>query len=189
MKSWYKRLVMLLATAAMMNMAACYGSFGLTKKVYKFNGSLGGPLIKSIVFWALLILPVYEIAFVADFFILNVLEALTGSNPLAQGEKRVIEKDGVTAVLSSPRPGVVVIESQGMIMEANESGAIITDQAGQTVATITTNEDGSATMRANGEVKEIPAGELSHLGVLTQEVLSGAKTERHIIEAASQSVR
>ena len=188
--NWYKRLVVLLAvTAFTSTMLSCYGSFGLTKKVYKFNGGLGGPLVKTVVFWALLIVPVYEIAFTADFFVLNVLEALTGSNPLAKGEVRKIEKDGIAAEISSPRPGVLVVKTQGMVIEATESGAVMTDESGALLGSLTPNSDGSATLKANGVVTQIPVERVNELNTLTEQALAGEKTEPHLIDTIRQTTR
>lgn len=64
----------------------CYGKFALTKKVYDWNGGLGNKFLKSIVFWALVIIPVYEVAGLADVVIFNLLEFWTGSNPIASAQ-------------------------------------------------------------------------------------------------------
>jgi len=61
----------------------CYGSFALTKKIYKWNGSLGNKWVKSIVFWVLEIVPVYEVCAWVDVVVLNTIEFWLGSNPLA----------------------------------------------------------------------------------------------------------
>jgi hypothetical protein len=76
----------------------CYGSFNLTKKVYKWNGSLGDKWINSIVMIALTIVPVYSLAVAADAIVLNLVEFWTGSNPMAMqaGDKeiRTVTVDG-----------------------------------------------------------------------------------------------
>lgn len=44
---------------------------------------MGGKFIKSLVFWVLLVIPVYEVAGFIDFIILNLIEFWIGTNPLA----------------------------------------------------------------------------------------------------------
>jgi hypothetical protein len=76
----------------------CYGSFNLTQKVYKWNGSLGDKWINSIVMVALTIVPVYQISLAADGIVFNLIEFWTGSNPVAMqpGDKeiRIVTVDG-----------------------------------------------------------------------------------------------
>ncbi len=61
----------------------CYGKFALTQKLYGWNGSLGNKFVNTIVFWAFIVLPVYEVFAFVDFVALNLIEFWSGSNPLA----------------------------------------------------------------------------------------------------------
>lgn len=76
----------------------CYGGFMATRKIYNWNGTLGNKWVKTIVMWALVIIPVYPIASLADIVILNTLEFWTGSNPLAmkagEVETQLVRRDG-----------------------------------------------------------------------------------------------
>lgn len=87
--------------------SGCYGSFTLTKKVYNWNGTMGSKVMKSVVMWGLYIIPVYGIAGAADLFILNVLEFLQGSNPMAmnEGEQdiKIVQKDGNTYQITASK--------------------------------------------------------------------------------------
>jgi hypothetical protein len=68
---------------------SCIGSFHLTKNLYDWNkNEVGGKWGQELVFLAFIILPVYELALLADGIVLNSIEFWTGSNPLAmkQGE-------------------------------------------------------------------------------------------------------
>lgn len=64
-------------------LSSCYGSFGLTKKVYQFNGTFGNKWLKSILM--LLGSPVYGFGIAADVLVFNLLEFWTGSSPVASG--------------------------------------------------------------------------------------------------------
>jgi len=79
-------LMAIALSATLIMQSGCYGSFGLTKKVYEFNGSVGDKFLNTIVFWAFCILPVYEIAGTLDVVIFNLLEFWTGSNPIAMND-------------------------------------------------------------------------------------------------------
>ena len=68
--------------------SGCMGSWGLTKKVYNWNdGATGNKFIDNILFWLLGI--VYCVTVWVDFFILNLVEFWTGSNPLAMAPGEV----------------------------------------------------------------------------------------------------
>ncbi|MFH0989640.1 MAG: DUF3332 family protein [bacterium] len=58
-----------------------FGSFTLTKKVYKWNGSIGDKWINELVFLVFLAVPVYEIAGTIDVLILHTIEFWSGKNP------------------------------------------------------------------------------------------------------------
>lgn len=67
----------------LISQSGCFGSFGLTKKVYEFNQGVGGKLVNQLVFWGLCAVPVYEVASFLDLFVFNLIEFWTGSNPVA----------------------------------------------------------------------------------------------------------
>lgn len=88
-------------------LVSCYGSFALTKKVYEWNGTVGDPLVNTLVMWGLIIIPVYEVAALADFWILNTIEHWTGSNPLAmkEGDKeiKIVKKNGKSIKITASK--------------------------------------------------------------------------------------
>lgn len=93
-----KTLIALLSVFSMTMATNCYGGFVATKKIYNWNGGLGNKWVNSIVMWVMIIVPVYPIAGIVDFLILNTLEFWTGSNPLAmkdgQVETQIVKRDG-----------------------------------------------------------------------------------------------
>lgn len=80
-----KRLLIALSITGMLaTTAGCYGSFALSKKVHTWNGTVSGDkFVHTLVFWALIIVPVYEVSMLADGLVFNTIEFWTGSNPLA----------------------------------------------------------------------------------------------------------
>lgn len=67
---------------------ACFGSFSLTRKLHAWNDSLGNKFVETLVFWGLLIIPVYGLFTLGDGIIFNVIEFWTGSNPVASATPR-----------------------------------------------------------------------------------------------------
>jgi len=73
----------LLLTASAVFFTGCYGSFDLTKKVYKWNGTMGNKYIKEAVFLGLNIIPVYSVSLFIDGIFLNSVEFWTRKKLLA----------------------------------------------------------------------------------------------------------
>jgi len=73
---------------AMVSLQGCYGKMALTKKVYRVNGEVHDKFLRSLVSWAFIIVPVYQISVLVDFVIFNTIEFWSGTNPVAQGEKQ-----------------------------------------------------------------------------------------------------
>jgi hypothetical protein len=69
-----------------MTTTGCFGKFALTRQISGWNDGLGNKFVKTIVFWGLLIVPVYEVCFAADYFVLNLIEFWTGSNLIADAD-------------------------------------------------------------------------------------------------------
>lgn len=80
----FRRVVVLsLALCALAPLSGCIGSFALTKMVFEWNRGLGPWFVQEIVFLVFIILPVYNITVLVDAVILNLIEALTGGNPMS----------------------------------------------------------------------------------------------------------
>jgi hypothetical protein len=79
MKKHAATLVVAAALAA--SQPACYGSYGATKALNRWNGTLGSPVVNSVVHFGLWVIPVYPLAIVGDWLIFNNVEFITG-NPV-----------------------------------------------------------------------------------------------------------
>jgi hypothetical protein len=95
------------AALFMLIQTGCFGSFGLTKEVYKFNSKVGSKWVNELVFLVFCAVPVYEIAGFVDVVILNSIEFWTGSNPMAmapgQSETQQVKFDGKLYNLTATR--------------------------------------------------------------------------------------
>jgi hypothetical protein len=80
--------------------SSCIGSFGLSNRLLEWNKNIDSKFVNELVFIAFWIIPVYEVAALADVLVLNSIEFWSGSNPVADtGNIQKIEtKDGVYAI-------------------------------------------------------------------------------------------
>ncbi len=77
--------------------SGCYGGFPLTKALYKFNGEIKingnestNRVAQSVVMVVLVIVPIYQLAALADALIVNSIEFWTGKDPLKAGAEPAI---------------------------------------------------------------------------------------------------
>ncbi len=117
---------MLVALAPLM--LSCYGRFPMTHAVYHMNNSIGrdigesrtgDKLAKSVAFWVLVIIPVYEVAMVGDAIILNLVEFWTGDS-VDIGSAQ--ESDGVRVALQP------TADRREAVLTVSHDDALITEQ-------------------------------------------------------------
>lgn len=150
-----KQLVVatVVALSASMMMQSCIGSFALYNKVKDWNDHVGTKFVNEIVFVAMWILPVYELSFAADLFILNSIEFWSGENPALAQTKVVDGKDAKYLVAS------------------NEEGYTITNMKTKQVTRFNFDvKDNSWSIENNGEeVKLFTFVDDTHVDVLTRD--------------------
>ncbi len=79
--------IMSVMLASSMVLTSCFGEFALVHKVYNWNDTVvDNAFVKTLLFYAMNIIPVYGIASAVDYFILNLVEFWSGSNPLAMND-------------------------------------------------------------------------------------------------------
>ena len=148
-------LVTVVALMASMTMQSCIGSFALFNKVKSWNDHVGDKFVNELVFVAMWILPVYELSFAADLFILNTIEFWSGENPaLAQAEAKVI--DGKDAQY---------------LVARNENGYSITNMTTKQVTRFNFDAtDNSWSVENNGQdVKLFTFVDDTHVNMLTRD--------------------
>lgn len=150
-----KQLVVatVVALSASMMMQSCIGSFALYNKVKDWNEHVGTKFVNEIVFVAMWILPVYELSFAADLFILNSIEFWSGENPALAQTKVVDGKDAKYLVAS------------------NEEGYTITNMKTKQVTRFNFDaKDNSWSIENNGEeVKLFTFVDDTHVDALTRD--------------------
>lgn len=108
----------LLVTAAPVLMASgCYGSFPLTRTVYEVNGEITDEkIIHSIVLWIFILLPVYGLAMLVDFVVLNLVEFWSGDEvEISQVET----EDGAVIALgpgAEPNVAILTVSREGEVL-------------------------------------------------------------------------
>ena len=136
----FRPTVVAATVAASLAMTGCYGKFALTKKLYNFNGSIGNKFAAQVVFWAFVIVPVYEVCAFVDTVVFNLIEFWSGGNPIAmkdgETQERVVEADGQRVKLTfSDRGQTVRIDGAGKsyVLRVEDSGATLRTADGQLV--------------------------------------------------------
>jgi len=120
--------------------SGCFGKFQLTRKLYDINKSVDEKFTRSAVTWLFVIIPVYGVTALLDFFVFNVIEFWSGENPVAEG----------------PSTKVYVRADESVVMSMEREG-------GATVATIARYKGRTllSTLRIRDEGKGIVTSDLS----------------------------
>ena len=133
--------------------SSCIGSFGLWSKLKDWNQGLGNKFVNEIVFLAFHIVPVYEVAYIADIVVLNSIEFWSGSNPIAQvGTEKTIQGENGEYLVRTNADGYTIIkkgeEDKPLDLVYNKENRTWNAVAeGQTFELITMNEDGTITFK------------------------------------------
>lgn len=98
-----------IALTAAIGFNSCIGSFALTNRLLSWNRSIGNKIVNELVFFAFLVLPVYEVAAAADMLVINSIEFWSGSNPMAMGTKKIQGSDGQIYLVKCDGKGYDII--------------------------------------------------------------------------------
>jgi len=149
-------LATVVALSASMMMQSCIGSFALFNKVKAWNEHVGDKFVNEVVFVAMWILPVYELCFAADLFILNSIEFWSGNNPAMNACNDVKVIDGKDAQY---------------LVARNEAGYTITNMSTKQVTRFNFDaSDNSWSLENNGqEVKLFTFVDDTHVDVITRD--------------------
>ena len=130
--------------------SACYGPFNLTRNIYHWNSEVKGSgevsekWMKEIVFFGMIIIPVYMLSALADAFIFNSMQFWTGNNPI----KLTRGPDGLIQEVQLGDQTISVFWAKD-----RRSAELTYQQQGQTVKTALIVEDGNGyrLIEAGGE--------------------------------------
>lgn len=102
--------------AASILCTSCIGSFSLTNKLLSWNKTIDGKFVNELVFFAFWIVPVYEVAALADVVVLNSIEFWSGENPVACGTKVIEGQDGRYIVECDGKGYTITGENDGSVV-------------------------------------------------------------------------
>lgn len=112
-----RRAIILFVITLLFFNTACYGPFNLTKKLYEWNGNVGDKFTNELVFFAFLVIPVYEVTLFIDGVVLNSIEFWTGSNPVTMSEGdtdvQLVEKNGNKYQITATKNKFHIIQLEG----------------------------------------------------------------------------
>ncbi len=101
------------------SMQGCYGQFALTRKLYKWNGTLGDKWINSIIMVALCVVPVYEVTGFVDAVAFNTAEFWSGKNPVTmkptESETRFVTVNGMEYIITATHNRLDIAPGKGNI--------------------------------------------------------------------------
>lgn len=118
-------IVLVLFAALAPMLTGCFGRFQATRSIYKFNREVSDDkLIRSVVMWGLLILPVYYVGGLADLIVLNPIEYWqgtkieVGSVPDAKGPAVAMDPN------ANARDAVFALVQKGQALGESRFGTI-----------------------------------------------------------------
>ena len=148
--------VMLVAASILFS--SCIGSFQLTSKVKNYNDNIGSKWVNELVFVAFCIVPVYELAALADALVLNSIEFWTGKKSLADaGETKTIKNSkGQDIEVKTLKNGYALSDgtnSMNLVFNEKEQiwSAEFQDQVTNLIKLV--DENNAQLFLKNGEVK------------------------------------
>ena len=115
---------------------SCIGSFKMWNGLKDWNQGVGDKLVNELVFIALHIVPVYEIAYLADLVVLNTIEFWSGSNPMASNEVKEIKGENGKYLVKSNNNGYTITNK-----DDNQSMDLVYNQETQTWNAVTDTEN------------------------------------------------
>lgn len=115
---------------------SCIGSFKLWNNLKDWNQGVGNKFVNELVFIALHIVPVYEIAYLADVIVFNSIEFWSGSNPVASNETKEIKGENGDYLVTSNENGYTITNK-----EDNQSMDMVYNKESKTWNAVTETEN------------------------------------------------
>lgn len=152
MRNYRMKAFALLAGSSLL-CSSCIGSFGLWTGLRDWNQGVGNKFVNEVVFCAFHIIPIYEVAYVADLLVLNSIEFWSGSNPVAQvGQIQRLKGENGDYVVRTNVDGYTITkvgeEDRPLDLVYNAATRTWNAVAGSSVYEVfTMNEDGTITFK------------------------------------------
>lgn len=142
---------------------ACYGPFNLTRNVYHWNSGIKGSgevndkWMKELVFFGMIVIPVYMFSALLDAFIFNSIQFWSGDNPIKasdlgrDGQTKVVRLGDATVRWTPMEEGATVTYERNGVVERRATivpgatGYRLVDEAGTILAEAQYGADGTVT--------------------------------------------
>lgn len=142
---------------------ACYGPFNLTRNVYHWNSGIKGSgevndkWMKELVFFGMIVIPVYMFSALLDAFIFNSIQFWSGDNPVKasdlgrDGQTKVVRLGDATVRWTPMEEGATVTYERNGVVERRATivpgatGYRLVDEAGTILAEAQYGADGTVT--------------------------------------------
>lgn len=154
------RIALLALLALTPAAGGCYGRFPLTKAVYKMNGEVSeNTTVQNVIFWVLIILPVYELCNLGDAIIFNLIEYWTGDpvslSSIENQDGSVVaftpSDDGSELLMTVTKEGKVLAEA--VFLKMGEGAFEVRDARNRLAGMVIKQADGSFNLTdADGRV-------------------------------------
>lgn len=146
-----KTLVVCAMLGGSIMFSSCIGSFGLWNNLKDWNQGVSNKFVNELIFVAFHIVPVYEIAYLADTLVLNSIEFWSGSNPTASiGEVKEVKGENGEYLVKTNTDGYTITkkgEEKSVDLVYNKDNNTWNAVAdGQSFELVKMNEDGTATV-------------------------------------------
>ena len=145
-----KSLIAVLLLSSSILCSSCIGSFKLWNGLKEWNQGLGNKFVNELVFIALNIVPVYEIAYFADVVVFNSIEFWTGANPIASNETKEVKGENGSYLIATTENGYTITNQEDnqsldlVYNQENKSWSAVTES--ENFELVKMNEDGTATI-------------------------------------------
>lgn len=133
--------------------SSCIGSFSAWNSLKDWNMGIGHKAVNELVFLAFHIIPVYEVAYLADVLVLNSIEFWSGSNPMADvGTEKVIHGEDGEYLVRTNEDGYTITKLDevdhplNLVYDAEKCTWNVVAE-GKTYELMTMNEDGTVTYK------------------------------------------
>lgn len=174
MKKRFLPVALCLLLAGSITFTSCIGQFALTKNIMDWNKTVSNKFVNELIFIGFWILPVYEVTFLADLFVINSIEFWSGDNPVACGT-RAIDTDHGRYLVTCDGKGYDITDPQGNVTRMDfdtETQTWSVEVEGESYPLLTfVDPDHVKMITPEGDMRMV---ELSHQGVLAYEMMAGA---------------
>lgn len=132
--------------------SSCIGSFKLWHSLKDWNQGVGNKFVNELIFIAFHIVPVYEVAALADLLVLNSIEFWSGSSPsvASTGEVKTVQGENGEYLVKTNKDGYSITKkgedrSVDLVYD-KETDTWSASNDGQSFELLKMNEDGTVTI-------------------------------------------